>query len=101
MLIDVKITDTRTYYSGCGTYKIYGTSSINFVQTMSRAPIANYLLASLVLSSRVILLMNFVSLQRTSGVLSVDSAPARAKVLARGDSSRGEGEEKVVEDGGL
>ena len=56
---------------------------------------------SLVCSSRVILLVNFESLQRTSGVLGVDSAPARGKVLARGDSSRIEAEENVVEDGGL
>ena len=56
---------------------------------------------SLVCSSRVILLVNFESLQRTSGVLSVDSAPSRGKVLARGDSTRIEAEENIVEDSGL
>jgi len=56
---------------------------------------------SLVRSSRVSLLENFELLVRTSGELSVDSAPAIGKVLARGDSSRIEAEENVVEDGGL
>jgi len=56
---------------------------------------------SLERSSMARLRVNFESLERTSGELSVDSAPAIGKILACGDSSPIEAEENIAEDGGL